>query len=89
MASPLLIANGAVIPRARIPRIDFPHFLRELTDFVHCNGYIVQLFAYAEADRTRLLPGVFCALCAEFLRGCYKLRVVLLYMDILISIFIY
>lgn len=55
MASPMLISNGTVVPRRLIPRADFPRFLRVLTDFVRCNGYVVQLFAYAEQDRTRLL----------------------------------
>lgn len=55
MANPMLIRNGVAVPRHHIPRVDFPRFLRVLTDFVHCNGYIVQLFAYAERDQTRLL----------------------------------
>ncbi|MDR2548657.1 MAG: hydrogenase [Desulfobulbus sp.] len=55
MDSPLRIGNGEAVPRSRIPRIDFPRFLRMLTDFVHCNGYIVQFFAYAEGERMRLL----------------------------------
>jgi len=55
MASLLRIGNGEVVPRQHIPRIDFPRFLRVLTDFVRCNGYIVQFFAYPEGERMRLL----------------------------------
>ena len=55
MASQMLIGNGTPVHRSLIPRVDFPRFLRVLTDFVHCNGYIVQLFAYAEQDKIRLL----------------------------------
>jgi Ni,Fe-hydrogenase III large subunit len=55
MASQMLISNGTVVPRRLIPRVDFHRFLRVLTDFVRCNGYVVQLFAYAEHEQTRLL----------------------------------
>jgi Ni,Fe-hydrogenase III large subunit len=55
MVNLLRINNGEVIERQRIPRVDYPRFLRTTTDFVHYNGYIVQLFAYPEGERTRLL----------------------------------
>ena len=54
----LRIDNGELIERQRIPRVDFSHFLRLLTDFVHANGYVVQLFAYPEEGQTRLLAVV-------------------------------
>jgi Ni,Fe-hydrogenase III large subunit len=54
----LRIANGELVSRARIPRVGFAHFLRIMTDFVHANGYIVQLFAYPEAESMRLLAVV-------------------------------
>jgi Ni,Fe-hydrogenase III large subunit len=55
MDSLLRIDNGEAVARQRIPRVDFPRFLRVLTDFVHYNGYVVQLFAYPEGERMRLL----------------------------------
>jgi len=55
MDSLLRIDNGQVIERQRIPLLDFPRFLRVMTDFVHYNGYIVQLFAYPQGERMRLL----------------------------------
>ena len=51
----LRIDNGEMIARQRIPRVDFALFLRITTDFVHYNGYIVQLFVYPEGERMRLL----------------------------------
>jgi len=54
----LQIRNGEVVPLQRIPRVNFARFFRIMTDFVENNGYIVQLFASAEAGRTRLMAVV-------------------------------
>jgi len=54
----LQIKNGEVVERQRIPQVDFPRFFRIMTDFVANNGYIVQLFAYTDAGRTKLLAVV-------------------------------
>ncbi len=55
MDSLLRIDNGERVDRQRIALVPFPRFLRVLTDFVHYNGYVVQLFAYPEGERMRLL----------------------------------
>ncbi len=44
----LRIKNGQSIARQQIPRLSFQRFSRVLSDFVHYDGYIVQLFAYVE-----------------------------------------
>lgn len=51
----LRIDNGQAIARQQIPCLPFVRFSRVLTDFVHYDGYIVQLFAYAEGEQIRLL----------------------------------
>jgi len=54
----LQIKNGEVVDRRRIPHVNFARFFRIMTDFVANNGYIVQLFAYAEEGRSKLLAVV-------------------------------
>jgi Ni,Fe-hydrogenase III large subunit len=54
----LRITNGERVVRNRIPRLSFGQFSGVLADFVHYDGFIVQLFAYEEAGETRLLAVV-------------------------------
>ncbi len=54
----LQISNGEVVPRQRIPQVDFARFFRILTDFVANNGYIVHFFAYIDDGRSKLLAVV-------------------------------
>jgi Ni,Fe-hydrogenase III large subunit len=59
MDSDLLpIENGAAVERRRIPRVDFARFFRLMNEFVRCNGYIVQMFAYNDAGRLILVAVV-------------------------------
>lgn len=51
----LRITNGQPIARRQIPRLPFLRFSRVLADFVHYDGYIVQLFAYVEGEEARML----------------------------------
>ena len=54
----LRITNGQCVPRERIPCLPFVQFSRLLCDFLHYEGFIVQLFAYEDAGESRLLAVV-------------------------------
>lgn len=58
MDSFLRISNGERVSRERIPCLPIVKFSRMLSDFVHYEGYIVQLFAYESGGETRLLAVV-------------------------------
>lgn len=58
MADLLEIYNGVAIDRNAIPDLSLDQFGTMLADFVSNDGYVVQFFAFQEADQNRLLAVV-------------------------------
>jgi hypothetical protein len=58
MANLLQIGNGEVVKRSAIPSVNVEEFGATLSEFIKNDGYIVQLFAYAESGCNRLLAVV-------------------------------
>ncbi|KGO35479.1 MAG: hydrogenase [Desulfoprunum sp.] len=54
----LQIANGEVVRRADIPDVSVETFGMTLAEFVKNGGFVVQFFAFAESEVTRLLAVV-------------------------------
>jgi len=49
------IENGKLVPRARVPELDFDQFRRQALEIVTAGGKVVQFFAYAGDDGFKLL----------------------------------
>ena len=58
MPNLLKIENGIAMQRASIPEISYDQFFSTLSEFVNNDGFIVQFFAYKDADKHKLIAVV-------------------------------